>query len=233
MNDKTSNRNRVTAGAEVVAEKHPKEKNDEIAWTTGDETKEELEKRKIRLELLNLARPWWRRTQSIVAMLGLVAMFGGWIVTAVHSNINAKMEIVRLDNQIASLEENIISLEENRKMLIVQEETLIASLEQKQAEIDPSVSIELFGQVIDADTGIPIVGVLVEVSSNIENGGVVRHQTTTNGQFSIPVPDVKELRLTAIAAGYQSFRTLIVQLKDESKPINIRLKRRELPDAQQ
>lgn len=199
---------------------------EDIAITTGDETKNELEKRKLRLELLDLTKPWWRRPQSIAAMVALVAAIGGWITTAIYSNLDAKLTLLELKQEIAELEKSRESLTDAVAQLERQRADLFKSLAQEPAQVDPTKARTVTGQVIDEGTGLPIPGVVIEAGALDEELGVVRAVTDTKGQFTLIVPDVTPLRVTATKPGFVPFPAVRdVKLNGEETSIQIGLLR--------
>jgi hypothetical protein len=194
----------------------------EIARTDGNETKDELEKRKLRLEILTLARPWWSRPQSIAAIIGFVVAIGGWITTAVYSNIDAKLEFLDLRKKIVTLETQKQTLGSEVELLRHEQVTLIASLKREPAHVAGGVVLELSGSVVDGITDEPIANALVEAVSLDNDVGVVRGVTGADGQFSLSLPDVSQIKVTARKSGFISaHRNVIVDGEQQSIEIEL------------
>jgi len=109
-------------------------------------TKEELERKKIELEIKDLERPFWKRPVYVLAALPTLLAVGTLSVGLFNGYFSASL--TKLDNQKHDVEAQIKDFEAKRDELHTENERLKtekASVEQKIAELGKTFSVKVEG----------------------------------------------------------------------------------------
>jgi hypothetical protein len=96
-------------------------------------TKEELERKKLLLEIKDLERPFWKRPSYVLAALPTLLAIGALTVGFINGFFSA--QLTKLDNQKHDLQAEVKQFEETRNTLVTQNEKLRQDVLEKESKL--------------------------------------------------------------------------------------------------